>query len=317
MSLKSAKLATFVALCVLLVQGCATKPATNSATGPEMVHERFGHAAVTDGKLIYIIGGGGSSISTLTSIEIYDPDSRTTELLTDIITPRRYHSAVFDGKESIYILGGVSIGPNRFRPNYNFEVFNTRTRTVTKLADYKAPTRINTAQFYDGKIFVLGGTYLTRNGIEYSKWLLVYDLKTQAWSRAKDMPTGKETKSVIHGNWLYTVGGYDGKNSLTSVERFNVKRNIWETLPSLPKGISAHSIAVINNKIITFGSYDDLDTSFSYDIKSKVWEKSSIKMQPARHSSATVLDDMIYVIGGTLTGKPPHLKSIQSLKYSL
>ena len=278
---------------------------------------RFGLSTVNDGKFVYVLGGANSeNIESLSSIEIYDPKTGEVEILKDIITPRFYHSAVFDGKESIYIMGGLTVGTDPtgqevIRLNFKFEVFNTKTRTVTELTDYARPTRLSTAAYHNEMIFVLGGSHGSPDGTVYSSNLYVFNIAKNRWMRANSMPQGKETKSVIDGDWLYIVGGYDGKESQRTFERFNLKANQWETLPDLPVGISAQALTSNNGSIYAFGNYNDLSACYRYELATVTWSELDCHLLPARHSGVTTMNGVSYIIGGTETGSAPVLNYIQ------
>ena len=297
---------------ILFLTGCATQ---SNKPNIELSQARFGLAAVNDGQRIYVLGGAGKNMSGTTTVEIIDPTTGQIEVLENAITSRFYHSAVFDGDESIYLIGGV--GESTFFPgevfrNPTFEVFNTKTKSVTRLGSFRMPTRINTAQYHQGKIYVLGGSQHLRKGTKYIDDVFIYDIKTKVWRVGAKMPKGKATKSVIFDDWLYTVGGYDGKASLSSFERYSLSENRWETLPDLPKGISAHAVTVNNGKLYSFGNYNSLTDCFSYDFATQIWQQLDCGLSPVRHAGATTLNGVSYIIGGTVTGGPPHVNKVQA-----
>ncbi len=305
--------AIFTIAISVLMTGCVTQHEYHTAS---LEVARFGAAVVNDGRYVYTIGGGGHPEKASNSIEIYDPLTNRTELLEDIIIPRFYHSAVFDGEESIYIIGGVGLDETiqRRRSRTQVEVFNIRTRKVHQLKPFGWATRINTVQIKDNMIYVLGGSYMTASGEVFSDRMFKYDIEAGRWSQANQMPMPKVTKSAIYGDWLYTVGGYDGDKALASFERYNLTENRWEVLPDLPKGISAHALTVNSDKLYTFGNYDSLSDCFSYDFNTQVWQQESCGLKPIRHAAVTTLNGVSYVVGGTVTGRGPHKDYIQVFK---
>lgn len=58
---------------------------------------------------------------------------------------------------------------------------------------------------------------------------------------------------VCLNSYLYAVGGYNGQSQLSSVERYNVARNLWEPRASMHQCRSAHGVTVHQERIYVFG----------------------------------------------------------------
>ncbi|WP_371195230.1 Kelch repeat-containing protein [Glaciecola sp. SC05] len=310
---------------ILVLSACAHHPsltpsANNSAvlsssidtTTLSLSEAKFGLAAVNDGSFIYVLGGS-SQRGLSGDIEIIDLQTNEVSILSNKIIPRRYFSAVFDGRESVYIIGGLSVKNKRPRREFQVEVFNTRTHEVSFIERLKVPTRTNTAVFHDNNIYVLGGSILTPAGTLATPWTFMFSIESQQWSKLADMPTAKSTKAIVKDNYIYVVGGYDEKSAMQVFERFDISNQQWETLPSLPKGISAHSLVSIEDRIFTFGNYDDLNDVFVYDYLTESWQAADFGYLPSRHNAATAVGNDIYVIGGTVKSRGGALKLIQKL----
>ena len=301
-------IAVIIAICA--ISACSTSPhMKNTLTLPVT---KLGVAAVNDGRFVYVVAGSGKSLYG--DIDIIDPQLNTVSTLKNKIIPRRYHSAVFDGNESIYILGGVGVKNGRPTLVTEVEVFNTRTQEVTTIQNLKAATRINTAVFHKGKIYVLGGAYQTRQGLRSTATMFMYDTISESWSRLADMPTAKDTRAFIKDDFIYVVGGYNHEMSMAVFERYSIGEDRWETLPPLPKGISAHSLTVVDNKVVTFGNYDYLNETFVYDFDTAQWRELNIGYLPSRHNAATTINGVTYVVGGNTRTKGGSINSIQTFK---
>jgi len=276
---------------------------------------RFGHASVNDGKNLYVLAGSNKS-GFLSDIEIIDPVTKKIEVLENKLIPRRYFSAVWDGKHSIYIVGGVSVKRKRLYFEKRVEVFNTITKQVSFAPSLPTPTRINSVVFLKGNIFVFGGTYPTDGGLIPSSVVTVLKISENKWVRAADMPTAKSTRAVERNGLIYVVGGYNTKTALNVFEQFDPRLNQWKTLPPLPVKISAHSVSLVDDKLFVFGNYNSLQSTYSYDFLSQKWQEVFIGYKASRHNAATTLNNITYVTGGTLTGKGPFLDYIQTFNLS-
>lgn len=58
---------------------------------------------------------------------------------------------------------------------------------------------------------------------------------------------------VCVNSYLYAIGGYDGQNQLSTVERYNIARNVWEPRASMHHSRSAHGVAVHQGRIFVLG----------------------------------------------------------------
>ena len=58
---------------------------------------------------------------------------------------------------------------------------------------------------------------------------------------------------VSVGKYIYAIGGYDGKEQLNSVERYNIRENCWVKVASMKHRRSALTVAVYDKKIYAIG----------------------------------------------------------------
>lgn len=309
---KQIRFVFILALISLFISGCSSTSSIKQKVTDNMSlkQARFGHAMVNDGQKLYVIGGGNKG-DFIADIEIIDPKTQTVEVLKGKLIPRRYFSAVWDGEHSIYIIGGASYENRRYRLEHRVEVFNTLTKEVTFVSSLPLPTRLNSAVYKDGKIYNFGGSYVRNKRRKVADLVAVYDVASNVWTKAATMPTAKETRAFVKGDYIYLLGGYNYRSGLDTFERFDPKLNEWTTLPALPRKISAHSVSVVEDKLFVFGDYNELNLNYSYDFNSQVWQKLDVGYKPSRHNAATALADTIYVTGGNIGGNGPFLDYVQ------
>lgn len=278
---------------------------------------RFGHSVVSDGEKLYVFGGS-SQYGLTGSIEIIAPATQQTQHLEAKITPRRYFSAVWDGKESIYLIGGISSHEGRPYLQTEVEVFNTRTLKVSRVASHHRATRMNTAVYLHEKIYVFGGEAQKRSvrgNKSFVPWVSVYDINTNTWSELADMPRAQSTKAVVKGNTIYLAGGFNGKRQFDTFYQFTPDTSEWLSLPVMPVATSAHSMAVLHNSLYTFGNYDQLDQTLRYDFGSGQWTTIQLPFKPSRHNDSVTIADTIYVVGGNLSSKDSYLNYVQTFTF--
>jgi len=316
MQFNSYKLSSLVFVSLLL-SACSQTPKVDR-TKLTLLEPRYGHATVTDGKQLITLAGANNN-GFLSDIETLNPKTGEQKKLNVQIMPRRYFSAVFDGEQRIYVIGGHGDGPGRHNAGHFVEMLDLKTNKVSIVSQMPAPTAFGTSVLFKGEILVFGGiTYRRQTGFfdEIPQaWVHAFNLTTQSWRRLNDLSVARATRAVVKDDWIYLVGGYDGKNSLPMFERYQPATGKIEKLPDIPHPISAHSVTVVNNQLMVFGDYTQMDASYSYDFTSKRWQKLPVGYQPSRHQSIATIADTVFVTGGNTGGNGPFLSNIQALKF--
>ena len=307
-----------IGLMLMLVAGLAgcSSAAIQQSQPDHLVSARYGHAAVQVDQRIFTLAGANYS-GFLSDVEIYDTATGKTERWADKLIPRRFFTAVWDGQHSIYILGGLS---KRSAVSYGLEdkveVLDTVTGEVKIISRMPQATSSNTAVMLDGKIVVFGGERFLSTGVQApSNMVLVYDVATNSWTKAADMPVAKSSRAVVNGEWIYLVGGYDQKKALQGFDRFNLARNEWQQLADIPVRLSAHSATVWHDKLLTFGDYDKMSSAYSYDFEKAQWQKLALDYKASRHNAAVTVNNEVFVIGGATGSDGPFLDYIQKFSF--
>lgn len=212
-------------------------------------------ANVVDGK-IYAIGGAtspssayGASVTTFSTVEIYDPATDTWTSGADMPTARGFHSAnVVGGK--IYVFGGSQ----DWSPNYKHvlvvEVYDPAHDSWTQLSEMPTARGAGFSSVVNGKIYLFGGYGGPQRVDEYNP-------RDDSWIQKTDMPTARHahSSSVMNGR-VFLVGGYDpfsGYTGLTKVDVYDPRRDVWMTAPNLPTGRFGLRTCVADGKIYAIG----------------------------------------------------------------
>ncbi|KAK4433376.1 hypothetical protein Salat_1099900 [Sesamum alatum] len=100
---------------------------------------------------------------------------------------------------------------------------------------------------------------------------------------------------------IYVAGGYDGKDYLRSVERFDLRECVWTRIGSMNTKRGCHSLVAFKEKIYALGGYDGdkmVSSVEVFDPRVGSWMMEE-PMQVARgYFGSFVLGEKIYVIGG-------------------
>eukprot|EP00698_Gefionella_okellyi_P017548 TRINITY_DN5150_c0_g2_i2.p1 TRINITY_DN5150_c0_g2~~TRINITY_DN5150_c0_g2_i2.p1 ORF type:complete len:723 (+),score=115.30 TRINITY_DN5150_c0_g2_i2:784-2952(+) len=157
--------------------------------------------------------------------------------------------------DKIYIVGG--------RISYlvcggAVECFDPQTHVCTSVAE-TSPVQDAGGCVYRGKLYVAGGLCRSKT---YVNELWCYDPVSDSWAQLADMPTARDSLSlVVYNDRLYAIGGQApeddfffepaqeseswvaGSQDLDIVESYDVKSNTWRKEPNLPKAV--HSCGAV------------------------------------------------------------------------
>ena len=210
-------------------------------------------------------------------------------------------SVVEDGK--IYSMGGYNSGTKG--SVYSFDGINTWI-TLPSLLSNMSGFAVATL---NSNIYVIGGIN-SNNNIQSG----VYKYDGASWTIDQSLPTRRANLSAVtlNGN-IYAVGGMDEFNvAKSNVYAFDGAS--WTEKDSLPTALYGLSAVVLNNKIYSMGGYDGLSARsvfYKYDGVNPWTEVNSQEVFPWEDPiflflpvslyglSSVVLNDKIYIIGGT------------------
>jgi len=168
---------------------------------------RAGHAMVTVGDKLYLVGGTGSGAA---EVWTYDPATDIWNTHSAPMSTLREHvpAIVVDGH--IYVIGGrwndVSTPA--------VEVYDPTSDTWERKADLPTPRSALSLALLDGRIHAVGGEDLA-TGCTYGRHE-AYDPQTDTWTTLADQPVPRHAmvSAVVDGRW-YLIGGSTGAGAQT------------------------------------------------------------------------------------------------------
>ncbi|KAJ8347737.1 hypothetical protein SKAU_G00263260 [Synaphobranchus kaupii] len=207
--------------------------------------------------------------------------------------PRRSSSRV----EMIVVIGGCD---NKGYSRLSFtEKFNPHTNQWVAAASIPGYSKSEFAACeLQNDIYVSGGQLNSSDVWRYMSQL-------DQWVRVASLAKGRwrHKMTALHGK-LYTLGGYNGHERLSSVECYSSYYNQWETVAPLLQPVSSAAVASCNEKLYVIGGAVSDDTNTNkvqcYDPVEDVWIYVAPSPFAQRCINATVLNNTIYVIGGLL-----------------
>ena len=80
----------------------------------------------------------------------------------------------------------------------------------------------------DGAVYVVGGYGARVENEHYSCLRSVERFKAGKWEEVSSMNEGRRAHAVVSlGDYIYAIGGYNGKDHICSIERYSIQNGIW------------------------------------------------------------------------------------------
>ncbi len=311
----------------VLTMACLAVPGMALSTDPvwqraaPVPEARTEGAAVTDGRLVYFLGGfidgerderGRPPVGE--AMYAYDPSTDQWQDLGPI--PEGVHHtglAYVDGR--IYLIGGYA--RNTFDPTGAVRIYDIASGKWSEGDSMPTPRGSIAIAVVDGLIHTIGGTVMDKDHVhEHDNPAAgddrsvgtheVYDPATDTWTRREPMPTARNHHgaAVVDGR-IHVLAGRVGREfELTTHEIYDPTDDNWSDGPSLPTGRSGVAVVERHGRIYVFGgetftapvrTFDDAE---AYDPSSEKWEILPPMPTPRHGLGAAVIDEVIHVVSG-------------------
>jgi len=223
---------------------------------PPMTIPRHGHAVVSEGHLIYVVGGDNGE-RQLDSMEVYNCQTGEWQSGPPMMTPRRCLSLVIIGRK-IYAIGGLE----NTEPSATTEVFDILGGTWQKMPDMPTARGIAATTVYNRQVYVFGGTSIVgRNASEGEdfKSIEVFDPITVKWQIPEALPDSRcSACGITFGHEVWLIGGLDGKNQkVKNTAIFDLETKLWEELYPMNYGRTHFAAASHGVRVIDPGSVSE------------------------------------------------------------
>ena len=206
-------------------------------------------AAAIVGDRLYVLGGF-KIVSNQPTDEVHVYDLRTHEwtVASPMPNPRGGHAAiVMDDK--IHLIGGG----NSVSTIADHSQYDPATDSWQDLAPLPRSEGSPAAVVVDGKIYAIGG----RSGFSDFGDMYIYDPMTDTWSTGPSIEPRGTAGAVFYCGGIYLFGGesQSERKNLDDVLRFDLERNVWETVTSMPNARNfARAVLFMNSVYIVGGS---------------------------------------------------------------
>lgn len=236
-------------------------PAANTWTatiGPMALSHRFHTATLLpDGKVLIAGGTAGPLITADPKVtEIYSP---TTSLFTAgplLPEARQGHTATLMKGNKVLFIGnsGDNSAAGKILTYNSAEPATSTWSSTTPAANVRYGHTATVLDSTSSKVMIIGGGVAPTTAE-------IYDLDADSW--VGTLPPAMSTARSLHTSTMLidgrilVVGGYDGKQSLTSMEIYSPSTNTWATYGKVLNSARAmHTSTLMSNgDVLVVGSY--------------------------------------------------------------
>jgi N-acetylneuraminic acid mutarotase len=255
---------------------------------------------VSDGRYVYVFGGGTAAGGYLNDLWRWDPGTETWTQLANMPTAKQNIQGAFWGGK-IYVPGGFTIGSVHITENAIYDIATNTWSTGAPLPAGNSGTTVA----YNGRIYVFAGN---PGPVATTR---IYDIASNTWSTGASMPvTTTYGRAVVAGNFAYYVGGIlNGTTTTAAVYRYDFAINSWATVASLQTARATAEVAVSpdGSKIYAIGgggssffnALPSAETVEIYNVAANTWSYGHpLPMAVAAASGGFALGKLM-VQGGT------------------
>ena len=223
---------------------------TGSMSSPRVLHTA---TLLSNGKVL-VTGGFSSSpngIITLSSAELYDPDTGAWTSIGSLSSARYRHTASLLSNGKVLVAGGWGVGG--ISPLSSAELYDPHVGIWATTGSMNNTRGNSTATLLtNGKVLVVGG-YNAIFSVE------LYDPVSGTWTATGSLSQGRSdhTTVLLTNGSVLCVGGYNNGN-LSTAELYNPVAGTWAATGSLNNARqSPASIVLPNSKVMVVGGYDN------------------------------------------------------------
>jgi len=212
---------------------------------------------------------------------------------------------VVNGK--MYVVGGMTLRESL----RSVDVYDPAADTWASAEAMPTDRSMAASAVLNGCIYVIGGRK-PEGGVLAT--VEKYDPAENTWTSCRDMPTPRWGHAAVAASGkIFAFGGItgvgDNRRTLDVVEVYDPQRDTWTKGPSMPAPRHSPSAAVVNTQVFLIsgksvaypqaGSSPAItDSVHRFDPATGSWTSVAPIPHPRVSSTAVVVDDLIYVMGG-------------------
>lgn len=306
------KFVLLIACSGALVAALASRVAGFAALAP-LGTPRAQHTAtlLNNGKVLIAGGSQAGVMSSMNSVELYDPVANAFTAAASMSGERRSHTATLLGDGRVLVAGGY-VGMLSYALN-TVEIYDPATNTWTAAASFSTPRGNHTATLLsNGKVLIAGGAASDLTGEPTNTSALstaeIYDPATNTWNGAGSLIQARHhhTATVLGSGQVLVTGGTISNGAVTlSTEMYDPLANAWFQMASMKTARSHHTATMMSNgQLMVAGGWVSgtifLSSTEIYSPGTNTWDDGAgMGSTRALHTATLLGDGRILVTGGS------------------
>jgi Kelch motif len=253
-----------------------------------------------DGRVL--VAGGTVNGVSLTSAELYDPNTGVWSLTGSLNEGRFNYTATLLADGRVLVAGGLDYGPPQ-RVLKSAELYDPATGTWSQTGRMAVAREWHTATLLpDGKVLVAGGGTVHEQSAE------LYDPDTGTWGSTGDLEQrlAFHTATLLQDGEVLVAGGVSGFAVTRSAELYNVETGLWNLTDSLAKARYLHTLTLLPDGMVLVAGgfsfnngYHTYRSAELYDPLSATWGLTgSMHEARASHTANLLYSGKVLVAGG-------------------
>ncbi|KFE65309.1 Kelch repeat-containing protein [Hyalangium minutum] len=277
-------------------------PPSWTSTG-SLVSPRYGHTAtlLPSGKVL-VVGGWGSSSTSLATAELYDPATGTWSATGSLHGSRVNHTATLLSNGQVLVAAGTGSGsPGMYG---TAEVYDPASGTWRETGLLTLPRVFASATLLlDGQVLLTGGIN-ERSGFLAAAEVLDPSAGIGTWRATGSMASARffHTTTRLPNGKVLVAAGLDSGVPSTTAEVYDPASGSWSATGSMGSPHSWHAATLLNNGrvLVTGSAYGPPPqvTAEVYDPASNSWSAAASMLTPRAYHSATLLKNGRVLIAG-------------------
>jgi N-acetylneuraminic acid mutarotase len=282
---------------------------------------RSGHTAtlLKDGRVLVVGGKSVNGLTPLTSVELFEPGTRTWKAAAPLAQGRALHTATLLDDGRVLVAGGAALetkdGKTRFVALASVELYEPAKNLWTQGPPLAFARNGHTATLLlNGRVLVVGGAREQRSHLNQVE---LFDPESGTWAPRRPLAIARWLHEavrlsdgsvvVLGGRSNQDEGGKGPGVALASVERFDPSSGTWHPVPELSEA-RQRTVAVASGDTVTVLGGQTTSSATNYVERwtpgADAWAlgPAHLSMASSGHSATELGQGEVLVIGG----EPPN-----------